>query len=68
VEYPSGEDEFPKRDMVTGIAEHDGQGYLLIPDRPGIGVALKPDARANVPYVPREVNTRLHVDGSVVDQ
>ncbi len=24
VEYPSGEDEFPKKDMVTGIAEHDG--------------------------------------------
>ena len=68
VEYPSGEDEFPKRDMVTGIAEHDGQGYLLIPDRPGIGVELKPDARAKVPYVPREVHTRLHVDGSVVDQ
>ena len=68
VEYPSGEDEFPKRDMVTGIAEHDGNGYLLIPDRPGIGVELKPDARAKVPYVPREVHTRLHVDGSVVDQ
>ena len=68
VEYPSGEDEFPKRDMVTGIAEHDGHGYLLIPDRPGIGVELKPDARAKVPYLPREVHTRLHADGSVVDQ
>lgn len=68
VEYPSGENEYPKHEMVTGIADHDGEGFLLIPDRPGIGVELKPSAREKVPYVSRDVETRLHVDGSVVDQ
>ena len=43
-------------------------GYREILDRPGIGVELKPSAREKVPYVSRDVETRLHVDGSVVDQ
>ena len=67
-EYPRGEDRPPKSDMVTGIPEHDGHGFLVIPDRPGIGVELKPDAVQKCPYRPREVSTRLSVDGSVVDQ
>jgi galactonate dehydratase len=67
-EYPTGEDRPPKSDMVTGIPQHDDQGFLLIPDTPGIGVELKPDALAKCPVRPREVLTRLHVDGSVVDQ
>ena len=67
-EYPLGEDQPPKRDMVSGIAQHDGHGYLVISDRPGIGVELEPDALEKCPYVPREVQTRLHADGSVVDQ
>jgi len=29
---------------------------------------LQPDAAAKYPYRPRKVNTRLHIDGSVVDQ
>ena len=67
-EYPTGEDEFPKNAMVDATAQHDGEGYLLISDRPGIGIALKPDAREKAPMTPREVVTRLHADGSVVDQ
>ena len=67
-EYPIGEDRAPKSDMVTGIAQHDGHGYLVLSDRPGIGVELKPDAAKKVPMTPREVTTRLHADGSVVDQ
>ena len=67
-EYPTGEDEPPKSDMITGTPVHDGNGYLIISDEPGIGVELKPDAREKVPYTPREISTRLHVDGSVVDQ
>jgi galactonate dehydratase len=54
--------------MVTGIAQHDGTGYLVISDRPGIGMELKPDAARKVPMKQREVTTRLHADGSVVDQ
>jgi galactonate dehydratase len=67
-EYPIGEDRPPKSDMVTGIPRHDGHGFLLIPDMPGIGVELMPDAVEKCPAKPREVVTRLHVDGSVVDQ
>ena len=67
-EYPTGEDRPPKSDLVTGIAEHDGHGYLVLSDRPGIGVELKPDAVERCPFVPREVDTRLDVDGSVIDQ
>jgi galactonate dehydratase len=67
-EYPIGEDAAPKSDMVTGAAPHDGEGYLVISDAPGIGVELKPGAREHCPPVPREVVSRLHADGSVVDQ
>ncbi|MEX0762061.1 MAG: galactonate dehydratase [Dehalococcoidia bacterium] len=67
-EYPIGESVPPKSDLVTGRAEHDGKGFLVISDRPGIGVELKPDAAEKVKYTPREVVTRLHADGSVVDQ
>jgi len=67
-EYPTGEDVPPKSDMVDQPAVHDGEGFLLIPDRPGIGIELKPDAMEKAPFVPREVATRLHRDGSVVDQ
>jgi galactonate dehydratase len=67
-EYPIGEDVPPKSDMVTGAAAHDGEGYLVISDAPGIGVELKPGAREKCPPVPREVISRLHADGSVVDQ
>jgi galactonate dehydratase len=43
-------------------------GYLLIPEAPGIGIELAEDAEALVPYRPRPVVTRLGVDGAVVDQ
>tara|TARA_Y100001960_G_scaffold327087_1_gene412690 strand:- start:3854 stop:4996 length:1143 start_codon:yes stop_codon:yes gene_type:complete len=67
-EYPIGEESPPKYDMVTGIAEHDGNGYLNISDSPGIGLTLKKNAIDKCPEKPREVVTRLHEDGSVIDQ
>jgi galactonate dehydratase len=67
-EYPIGEDRPPKSDMVDGAAVHDGEGFLIISDRPGLGIELKPDALDKVPPRPREIQTRLHKDGSVVDQ
>jgi galactonate dehydratase len=67
-EYPIGEGVPPKSDMVSGMAQHDGKGYLVISDAPGIGITLKPDAIEKCPPVPREVVTRLHADGSVIDQ
>ena len=66
-EYPIGEDRPPKSEIVRGAARREG-GYLVIPDAPGIGIELAPDAAERHPYRPREVVTRLHEDGSVVDQ
>ena len=66
-EYPLGEDRPPKSEIVTGAPKREG-GYLLIPDAPGIGIELAPDAAERHPYRPLPVVTRLHEDGSVVDQ
>jgi galactonate dehydratase len=66
-EYPQGEDRPPKSEIVTRTPVRDG-GYLLIPDGPGLGIELAEDAQEKHPYRPRLVHTRLHVDGSVVDQ
>lgn len=55
-------------DMIRGAAEHDGAGFLRISDEPGIGVSLRENAADRYPYRERTILTRLHVDGSVVDQ
>ncbi|MBI4306124.1 MAG: mandelate racemase/muconate lactonizing enzyme family protein, partial [Chloroflexi bacterium] len=67
-EYPTGEDRPPKSEIVSGAAQHDGKGFLVLSDKPGIGVELRPDAAKKWPYKMRAVDTRLHLDGSVVDQ
>jgi galactonate dehydratase len=43
-------------------------GFLQVPDKPGIGVELVEGAQEMWPYRPLAVTTRLHADGSVVDQ
>jgi galactonate dehydratase len=66
-EYPTGEQEPPKSEIIkTPI--HLEKGFLIIPDAPGIGIELVENAQEKYPPVPREVLTRLNVDGSVVDQ
>lgn len=67
-EFPLGEEEFPKRDMVRRAYEYDGDGFLRIPTSPGIGIELNTDSVRNIPPAERAISTRLHVDGSVVDQ
>lgn len=44
------------------------KGYLLIPDKPGIGVELNDEVLGKHPYATRRFITRLHEDRSVVDQ
>ncbi|MHC4432088.1 MAG: galactonate dehydratase [Planctomycetota bacterium] len=66
-EYPRGEHEPPKSEIVKGALKAES-GYLIIPDTPGIGVELAEDAQERHPYRPRGVRTRLHEDGSIVDQ
>ncbi len=66
-EYPQGEFEPPKSEIVKSAAKLEN-GYLIVPDAPGLGIELAEDAAERYPYRPLEVNTRLNVDGSVVDQ
>jgi galactonate dehydratase len=66
-EYPIGENEAPKSEIVKSALTLEN-GFILIPDAPGIGIELAEDAAERHPYKPRQVKTRLHVDGSVVDQ
>ena len=66
-EYPRGEHEPPKSEIIKGALRQQG-GYLIVPDAPGIGVELAEGAQELHPYRPRNLTTRLHEDGSVVDQ
>lgn len=66
-EYPKGEHEPPKSEIVKSAIKLEN-GFLIVPDAPGLGIELAEDAKERHPYKPREVCTRLHVDGSVVDQ
>jgi len=66
-EYPIGENEPPKSDIVKNPLKLE-TGFLIAPDAPGIGVELAENAQELHPYRPRRLQTRLHVDGSVVDQ
>jgi galactonate dehydratase len=67
-EYPIGENEPPKSEIVQTALRYDGKGSLLVPTEPGIGVTLQEDAAERHPYKPRWLGTRLYEDGSVMDQ
>ncbi|MFR1479640.1 MAG: hypothetical protein ACLSB9_30095 [Hydrogeniiclostridium mannosilyticum] len=43
------------------------QGFLLVPDKPGLGIELIDDAEARFPFERRKVVTRLSSDGAVMD-
>ena len=58
---------FRQSDMVTWVPKVEN-GFALLPDAPGIGVDLVDNAETLVPFKRRTINTRLHVDGSIVDQ
>ncbi len=66
-EYPTGELEPPKSEMVKEPLRLEN-GFLIIPDKPGIGIELAEDAADRFPYRPVQIVTRQHVDGSVIDQ
>jgi len=66
-EYPVGEGKPPKSEIVVSPLKLE-QGFLIVPDAPGLGIELADDAQERYPYKPREVVTRRHRDGSIVDQ
>lgn len=66
-EYPADEDRPGKGDIVDRLPKVE-DGYLIIPDTPGIGIKLVEGAEEKYPFRRREVKTRLNIDGSVVDR
>ncbi|MFT8211996.1 MAG: enolase C-terminal domain-like protein [Symbiopectobacterium sp.] len=56
-----------KRDVVKSIFKCV-DGFMEIPTAPGIGIELADNVAEKYPYRRRPLKTRLHVDGSVVDQ
>tara|TARA_Y100001956_G_scaffold69872_1_gene73463 strand:+ start:24 stop:677 length:654 start_codon:yes stop_codon:yes gene_type:complete len=66
-EYPLGEHEPPKSEIVNKPLELE-DGFLIIPDAPGIGIEILDGLEEKFPVTPRDVETRLHFDGSVIDQ
>ena len=42
------------------------QGYVLVPDRPGIGIEIREDKLSRFPYEPTTIAEHVRADGSVV--
>ncbi|MEM7134347.1 MAG: enolase C-terminal domain-like protein [Chloroflexota bacterium] len=51
-------------DIVDEPPQRDG-GYLLVPDRPGIGLDIDENKLAHHPYQPIPITGHFHADGSV---
>ena len=62
LEYRHGEP--PEGDVVMEPLKVEN-GYIKVPDSPGIGVELNEEAARKYPYVPREIATATRDDGSV---
>lgn len=60
-------ENFKQSDMVTWVPTAK-KGFINVPDRVGIGIDLVEDVEEKYPYKRREINTRLNLDGSIVDQ
>ena len=58
---------FRQSDMVTWVPTVEN-GYTKPSEAPGIGVDLVEDAEIKFPFKRRAIYTRLHEDGSIVDQ
>jgi galactonate dehydratase len=66
-EYPSAERKPYLSEIIKSTVKLEN-GFLIIPDSPGIGVELADDAQEKYPYRPGEFVARLNSDGSVMDQ
>lgn len=74
-EFPTGYDNYvlESTPKVLGHNVIDGdlqieKGFLIRPERPGLGVAVKDDAEEIRPAITRPVSMRGHLDGGLVDQ
>ena len=62
-----GDDLPPKSELLVENLVLEN-GYLIVPERPGIGVELKPGIAERFPPTRRAIDTALHEDGSVADR
>jgi galactonate dehydratase len=51
-------------DIVDEPLEREG-GYVIVPDRPGIGLEINEEKLARYPYKGRKISGSFHADGSV---
>ncbi len=63
----TGEDAPPKSEILKEKLQLE-RGYIIVPERPGIGVELNMEAIRRIVPTTRPVQTPLHEDGSVADQ
>ncbi|WP_350316442.1 mandelate racemase/muconate lactonizing enzyme family protein [Pectobacterium aroidearum] len=81
LEYPGDDqpalsEKFGATGVENGVRKKDVvkntfkcvDGFMEIPTQSGIGIELADDLENRFPYRRRGLKTRLHVDGSVVDQ
>ena len=66
-ELPHDENHSPKKDIVDSPLKVEN-GFILLPDSPGLGIKLKDGIEDMYPPNPRKIETRLGTDGSIVDQ
>ncbi|MBI3667843.1 MAG: galactonate dehydratase [Acidobacteria bacterium] len=65
-EYPGDELEKPKRDLVKEPLKLEG-GYLIVPQKPGLGVELNEEAFNHYPPVPYQRRAIVGRDGALRD-
>jgi galactonate dehydratase len=65
-EFPSFYHAGSEAEMTKEPLEEDA-GYILIPDRPGIGIELVDDICERFPAKPRSISAQVAHDGSVYD-
>lgn len=57
-------EDHPLNEVIDGSLVFQS-GYILVPDRPGIGVEIREDRLSRFPYEPRTIRGTFHADGSV---
>lgn len=65
-EFPSFYHQGSEAEMTVEPLEEE-RGYILIPDRPGIGIELVEDICQRFPPKPRSISAQVAWDGSVYD-
>ena len=61
------EKSFKQSDLVTWVPKAEN-GFIAVSGKPGIGTDLIEGIDEKYPYKRRAINTRLSIDGSIVDQ